>query len=1577
VKTWWLTFYADDDTTAVAECSTDLAHSHPFLRAPEGGAEADVDLLRGQAKISLVNVQVQDNPTNPEDQSSGWLTAILADASGETARIGRRVKLEEADSPADPRVTVTDGVIGSVELDADLVSYNLGVRDIRERSREAKAFERGGTSTVWPRGVLNGYGLLPGGGWLQPPTTPARGTFNLAGPGWGLVKLVRTDATKPHLVLTQAMRDAVAPTWSEEHLRYELYGVDVLWRLVGGTTWTRLTKMEVWDPAVRSGIRGVSLFDTDPARIKAADGRMVDGDIIDLVHLRAADTGGVPANGAAVEVLVLHVGAPTKAYPFHFEGRAGELLRNLYRGDYSLRDPRIRYDEAALLALAEPVLLRQAEPVDDMREWVEKNIYQPLGAAPALNDAAEISPVRYDLPSVEADLPEFNDSNTAEDAGWLHDGDAVNRVVFSYLREHRVPTDLDLLGEVSAGDGIAEQPVTVQPQAGGSVALLGEQLLEIKPSTIRTLVGERGDVRGGDVQSDAGYRLALARGYQALDRFRFGGQYITARRMRSAGELKPGAWCLVSLSWLPDYKTRKRGMDRLAQVVTARNVGAWREYRLVDAGPANQPLAQPTLGTPTASADGLVSVPVTMLPVGGEARVDVAISDTLPATDSPLWTFLGRTAALATLTTSPQLEGGIAWVRARGEAPGRLRSALTTPVSVAIPAGPRVRQVRALIADDGSASAQATPNAYASGFRIFYGTHPAGTATPTLSGHLDVAATPDPVALPVTVDPGEALAIEVEPWTGWTGSAVSGTAGARVPGSALREAGGGTDTLFARGTATMSSPTAAQIPVQVDSVVPVDGTATLLEVLGSATLAAGPAVGVASPTGTVWTFNRGPENGGPGQALFRIDASGYVSDPVPIVIPEQGRDTVGLGLVVEQVAESDATVTVRAKAWDPYPQGASSVTVRPVGAFAGNVTPSTAQALTPTSSYETTAHVDFVIAKAPAGGGVRRVNFLASAASRVDGVDAVDVPAQDPEIPTAAAQPPVAWTELVQSVVLLEKHALHGQLGVGGDGPLEWRYRVETDTAAAATASAWSAAALPVTVTVLRDARQMKRLILEVRDADGNPGRWEVDVAPRQDRDWTSGGQGGRGVQEGNERGGMGGVPGRINMGAPVTTPDGVYALLNPLTRRMGTALLGPNGTGAADIDIWSTRAGLGFTAGGFVAQNLPLARIRPAVSLIGPTGRADTSQLTEDGEVLVDTATEVAALLDGGEVRTAADQALLGLTSAGDVLRPVPRDKALYYVPGMDDATGLLDGSQPVAGTGAFVATSDDSLALFTDGAQTVEYAERAGVGFDSSGRVVGEVMPFATCNGYEFDAISTGGARAEPTLAGPLQFASAVTIQSLNLARGVRIESGVDGQVVTFSPALPAAPAFAPLGGIGFHPDLIASPHGAVVEAVGLDTNGFTLRAVTRAAVGTITARSASFSGEYATKSLSAQAYDDRYIVNVSGTVYQAAAPLGEEPIPGSLTLYFLVNTGSGEILRAERTISNSGTSPLAYSRAVEIALDGVGSGATFRVWVAATTGLGGTVARNSVTWGEASAPAERSMGAWPVAYLLANGA
>lgn len=797
-----------------ASCGSSLDHARPYLMKPEGYGGAEIDLLKGTASVGQQNLAVLDKRTDPEDQGSGWFTAKLATVDGESALIGRRaLRRRWANGPSGTWtdgewVAVLDGVVSAVELMPSNVAYRLILKDIRERERKTSVFRHTGTAMVFPRGTYGGYGLLADGSWLVPPVTAWPATFKRSTATIGQALLDGADVSDPdpRIVQTEAMAEAVKSVWDDELEVLVADRVTVLWRPEGSTgAFTELPRMQMPERELWQYHLKPNVLDADEVRptIKALVKKLVNTSIVTAVRMCGAS---IPAHNQRVEVMVRYDGPASKDYPFHYDGTFGELLRNLYRGDYSTDEqgdpvaPGIRYDEAAVLALDVPCRMRVTEPSDNLKEWAEKHVYQPLGAAPAIIDGL-ITPVRYALPDVEAELPVLTRDNCLRAPTWSHtSADAINRVVVEYARDYPLGSEGDPTGKESDGDGIASRKVTIIVEDDFSAELLNEKKLEIKPATLRTLGGAYGALLTADVMDETPAQLARARGRQALDRFRLGGQHITCSMVESAAAeagIVPGSWVLVQLPSLPDYRTGRRALaadgvnvtERLAQVVASErpNRGI-RELKLVDAGAVNQPALAPTLGALSADADGVVSVPVTAVPAGTTASVEYAVAASAPDTTSGAWIPFGRTTAAATLTTPAFPAGVTVWIRARGVIAGERSSLYTAPVSITLPETPRLRDVRIRFADDGTATIYFTPNAFALGVRVEYSIQDAA-GVELVADSVDADAGAGFVVVPDLVPTDYVLVADVTGWSGWSGSAVTGTAGETLRVTARRVPG--------------------------------------------------------------------------------------------------------------------------------------------------------------------------------------------------------------------------------------------------------------------------------------------------------------------------------------------------------------------------------------------------------------------------------------------------------------------------------------------------------------------------------------------------------------------------------------------------------------------------------------------------------------------------------------------------------------------------------------------------------------------------------------------------------------------
>jgi len=793
-----LKIYQEDGSTVHLEVGTAAGHARPYLHVPEIFAESEIDPLNGRARIGRINLRVID-PQTGATKSDRWLTEKLGE-DGISSINGRRATLLGV---SDGRV-VQEGVCAGATLTDSFAGFELAIEDVRVRGVKATAFDLVSTTTILPRGVLDGWGKpypdAPESQWLIPPTVPLTGEYVEEGDHSGRVTLFgsypgRNPPIPPELVITDAMREVMAPTWTtvDGKTTGEFGSIKLLWRLVGETVWNVIDRVP-YLPAAIAGSKVVNLNE-DPLPVGVIGGRIADasgeqGQGVLYVRLArmADDATPLPTDGQTVEVIILHKGPASEKYPFHYEGTWGEYARNLLRGDYSPRDPRILYDEDVLLALDTPVLIRNQKPVDDLRDHFE-SLCKAAQIAPALNELGEVAPVRSQLPPEDLDLEQIDDTNAQAIPGWEHPiAGAVTIVDYKYPRYFRVLPKADPYGDRSGGDGLAvvSQPIRVAPLSDVILTVMGEQVLAVDGWPFGSVGGEEGQPISGDVKNELGWQLAYALGHATIDRRAFGGQSSFVRVIRSAeiDALKVGDWVVDARSWGPNYDTQTRGRNHLAEIVSIRDLNdAWREMRLLDAAPYANPIGQPTLGTVSIDSEGIISVEVDAVPTGGDARVDFAISETEPDTGSGLWAFLGRTSEVATLTGPPIPAGMTAWVRSRGEKAGRRSSAWTTAVSVTAGDTPRVLKASIEITEAGVATIRWTPNAFALGMRITYATH-TDPVPGSLSSSVDVDADNGEYEFPIAVDAEAYLTAEIKPYPGFGSGSVSGT-----PGTAVRVRG--------------------------------------------------------------------------------------------------------------------------------------------------------------------------------------------------------------------------------------------------------------------------------------------------------------------------------------------------------------------------------------------------------------------------------------------------------------------------------------------------------------------------------------------------------------------------------------------------------------------------------------------------------------------------------------------------------------------------------------------------------------------------------------------------------------------
>ncbi|HEV2147531.1 MAG TPA: hypothetical protein VGR37_09040 [Longimicrobiaceae bacterium] len=205
----------------------------------------------------------------------------------------------------------------------------------------------------------------------------------------------------------------------------------------------------------------------------------------------------------------------------------------------------------------------------------------------------------------------------------------------------------------------------------------------------------------------------------------------------------------------------------------------------------------------------------------------------------------------------------------------------------------------------------------------------------------------------------------------------------------------------------------------------------------------------------------------------------------------------------------------------------------------------------------------------------------------------------------------------------------------------------------------------------------------------------------------ASAGQAGRGLREGDERSGLGGVPGGLRVGVPLVDREGLQELVDPATRRMGGSLLGPSGTSAGGIETGANTAASGLeTSGpgyGKVRLGVPRAHARAELPALSATdGKLDPNQTMsgssnypiETGDSLTNLGDRSLAYIADDPTsdrraatvseKTGGAAAASGLNTAagpnyGRVNRAVPLAHAAADMDAIDTASGRLDDGRPM----------------------------------------------------------------------------------------------------------------------------------------------------------------------------------------------------------------------------------------------------------------------------------------------------------
>jgi hypothetical protein len=818
-----LTIFQDDDVTpilgtvdgsgnvTVPTAITDPTGARPYMIRILDQGEASVDFIEGTATVGAINAQLLDKRITASDQTSGWFTAQLSGSNGQSKLIGRRILIEQQDETASTWYVLMDGVIGDVALDDDLVTYSIATKDIRDRERKTRAFTKSAGLSIFPRGFINGYGKYGADmlniniNLLSSVVRPMNATFRMDPTGGNVIGVATIDGN-PVLAEDYAADLASVSYMTQKFKNLDTYAsavalgrgavgsllsttygnIKIHWRARGsGGAYTILADMPVIAGTTFSSSPSAFVYkETTLSNPFWMWQKVTKSDMAWVMS--AASSASLPTDGQLIEILVEYVGVPTDQYPLYIEKPMGQLLKDLYDGVYSDEPTRIRYNTttmAALVAKLPYARVKITEPVDDIREWTETNIYKPTGYAPALDQFGKISPVNYTLPDSTVTPFQLDDTNIVEGgARWVHSSERVaNKVTFKYKREYLLPAEA-FNGEIASGIGERDVEFT---DIHTSVGLLGDHAVEYEPETIRAIGHPvTGAALNGQIIDETGPKLAQARALDLFDRFGYGVQEMeikAQRRDAAVAAAKVGDWAYVASSWMPNYATGKRGINRIAQIIAIKDVDpASRTFTLLDGGPNSTPVGAPTIGTLTNSGSSVL-IPINSIPAGLYVNVEYAVASTQPAANSAAWMFCARADTVSSVKTPLLPPGATVWARARGVGENRRPSAWVYSASVNTLASPAVSNMRVELVENQAPIVRWTSGVFAAGVRIQYAVYAYGAAIPTsyTTFPTDFAATAEVATLTgVNVTQWQSIVIKITPYSSFSGGVASGTAGA-------------------------------------------------------------------------------------------------------------------------------------------------------------------------------------------------------------------------------------------------------------------------------------------------------------------------------------------------------------------------------------------------------------------------------------------------------------------------------------------------------------------------------------------------------------------------------------------------------------------------------------------------------------------------------------------------------------------------------------------------------------------------------------------------------------------------------
>lgn len=467
-------------------------------------------------------------------------------------------------------------------------------------------------------------------------------------------------------------------------------------------------------------------------------------------------------------------GVQTSEYvPYHVGGvvgvHAGAFLRAMYDGDFG--DQAMRYDEdsmAAIEALPIPAMwLNYRGTGADRAKWLEKNYYPGLGVLPLVGTDLLLRPTSLRIPqNVDPDSLTVLDASNSKVPRWEHGArDLATVIKWTSKRTRYAGGEQDARDTRWPADDLELVDLPIGDIPHDNVATLGEVVHEINSDIIWDLAIGPAFSLSRDIFNVAGDGAQLGTVAVADDAGVQVGQLVVIDQESHA---------------LYNASTAARTGTRVVLLLSFRGVSAAEnEFDYLDMGPAAEPLAAPTVAITQDGTDpDLVNVAISDVPAGATATVQVGSGSSEPAIYEQIQAGVGN----ETVTFRLGAASGNAYARAWSVQSHRIPSAFATD-SVALSTRARIRTAdlyKSLSHGFGSWEGHSTVG----GVRTRYAIHAIGTE-PSFGNQTDFEGPDGSITIP-GVGLRLQVSLEITPYTGWTGSAVTGSAGDTIIVTAIQ-----------------------------------------------------------------------------------------------------------------------------------------------------------------------------------------------------------------------------------------------------------------------------------------------------------------------------------------------------------------------------------------------------------------------------------------------------------------------------------------------------------------------------------------------------------------------------------------------------------------------------------------------------------------------------------------------------------------------------------------------------------------------------------------------------------------------